>query len=70
MDTTSKIFVAGHRGLVGSAVVQRLEAKGYKNLLLRTRAELDLFDLKAVQHFFQTEKPEYVIDSAAKDRRY
>src|SRR6267142_1441455 len=66
MDKDSKIFVAGHKGLVGSAVVRRLKAKGYNNLLLRTRAELDLFDLQAVKDFFQAEKPEYVIDSAAK----
>jgi GDP-L-fucose synthase len=66
MDKTSKIYVAGHKGLVGSAVVQNLKAKGYTNLILRTRAELDLFDLQAVKDFFQTEKPEYVIDSAAK----
>jgi len=66
MDKTTKIFVAGHRGLVGSAIVRRLEKEGYTNLVLRTRQELDLFDQKAVDAFFQTEKPEYVIDSAAK----
>jgi GDP-L-fucose synthase len=66
MDKNSKIYVAGHRGLVGSAVVSNLEAKGYNNLLLRTRSELDLFDPKATKHFFETEKPEFVIDSAAK----
>lgn len=66
MDKDSKIYVAGHRGLVGSAVVTNLQAKGYKNLLLRTRSELDLSDPRAVMDFFETEKPEYVIDSAAK----
>lgn len=66
MDKNSKIFVAGHKGLVGSAIVRNLQAKGYKNLILRSRAELDLFDLKAVKDFFKNEKPEYVIDSAAK----
>lgn len=66
MDKSTKIFVAGHKGLVGSAVVRKLEAEGYSNLVLRTRAELDLFDQKAVDAFFHEEKPEYVIDSAAK----
>jgi len=66
MDKSSKIYVAGHRGLVGSAIVRDLKAKGYTNLLLRTRTELDLFDLNAVKDFFKTERPEYVIDSAAK----
>lgn len=66
MDKNSRIYVAGHRGLVGSATVHNLQAKGYKNLILKTRAELDLFDPRAVKDFFQTEKPEYVIDSAAK----
>jgi GDP-L-fucose synthase len=66
MDKNTKIFVAGHRGLVGSAIVENLKAKGYNNLILRTRTELDLADRQAVKKFFQTEKPEYVIDSAAK----
>jgi GDP-L-fucose synthase len=66
MDKNSKIFVAGHRGMVGAAVVRNLESKGYQNLILRTRAELDLFDLSAVRDFFQTEKPDCVIDSAAR----
>jgi GDP-L-fucose synthase len=52
--------------MVGAAVVRNLESKGYTNLVLRTRQELDLFDLEAVREFFKTEKPEYVIDSAAK----
>lgn len=66
MDKKSKIFVAGHRGLVGSALVRALEKKGYKNLLLRTRQELDLLNHGAVRAFFQKEKPEYVFLAAAK----
>jgi GDP-L-fucose synthase len=66
MDKATKIFVAGHRGLVGSAIVRKLEGDGYTNLVLRTRDELDLMDQAAVLNFFQTEKPDYVIDSAAK----
>lgn len=66
MDKTTRIFVAGHRGLVGAAIVRRLQADGYTNLVLRTRSELDLMDQAAVRSFFATEKPEYVIDSAAK----
>ena len=66
MDKATKIFVAGHRGLVGSAIVRKLESEGFTNLVLRTREELDLMDQKAVLSFFQTEKPECVIDSAAK----
>jgi len=66
MDKTTKIFVAGHRGLVGSAIVRKLEKEGYENLVLRTRQELDLMDQVAVEAFFESEKPEYVIDSAAK----
>jgi GDP-L-fucose synthase len=66
MDKTTKIFVAGHKGLVGSAIVRKLQDVGYTNLILKTRSELDLFDQKAVQLFFENEKPDYVIDSAAK----
>lgn len=66
MDTSAKIYVAGHRGLVGSAIVRKLQVEGFTNLVLKTRQELDLFDQKAVDHFFQTEKPDYVIDSAAR----
>jgi GDP-L-fucose synthase len=62
----SKIFVAGHRGLVGSALVRRLKAGGYVNLLLRTRQELDLCDAAAVHAYFQQERPDIVIDAAAK----
>ena len=66
MEKTSKIYVAGHRGLVGSAIVRELERKGYTNIIKRTHAELDLLDQKAVNEFFATEKPEYVFLSAAK----
>jgi GDP-L-fucose synthase len=58
--------VAGHRGLVGSAIVGCLEAAGYKHLILRTREELDLLDLPAVRRFFESEKPEYVFVAAAR----
>ncbi len=66
MDKNAKIYVAGHRGLVGSALVRNLQAKGYSNLLLRTHAELDLTDQKAVEAFFSEHKPEYVFLAAAK----
>ena len=66
MNKDAKIYVAGHRGLVGSGIVRSLQQSGYTNLLLRTRAELDLMDQAAVQDFFKTQQPEYVIDSAAK----
>lgn len=66
MKTDARIFVAGHRGLVGSAIVRRLAADGYSRLLLRTRSELDLLDLAAVRGFFEREKPEYVFVAAAK----
>lgn len=66
MQKNSKIFVAGHRGLVGSAIKQKLEDKGYSNLILRTHKELDLTNSHAVKLFFEEEKPEYVILSAAK----
>lgn len=66
MDKSTKIFVAGHKGLVGSAIVRKLQQEGYENLVLRTRQQLDLMDQVAVEAFFESEKPEYVIDSAAK----
>jgi GDP-L-fucose synthase len=66
MNSESRIFVAGHRGLVGSAIVRGLERHGYTNLLLRTRQELDLLDAQTVASFFATEKPEYVFLAAAK----
>ena len=62
----AKIYIAGHRGLVGSAIVKNLESKGYKNLVYKTHKELDLLDLNAVAEFFEKEKPEYVILAAAK----
>jgi GDP-L-fucose synthase len=66
MDKSDKIYVAGHRGLVGSAIVRRLQADGYDNLLLRTSKELDLREQAAVRTFFAEEKPDYVILAAAK----
>lgn len=66
MTVTDKLYVAGHRGLVGSALVRQLEKQGYKNIVARTRAELDLLDLQAVQAFFTSEKPAYVFLAAAK----
>jgi GDP-L-fucose synthase len=66
MHLQSRIFVAGHRGLVGSAIVRRLEKEGYSNLILRTHDELDLEDQRAVADFFQSERPEYVFLAAAK----
>ena len=65
MDKTAKIYVAGHRGLVGSAIWKNLQAKGYTNLVGRTHAELDLLDGVAVRSFFDEERPEYVILAAA-----
>ncbi len=65
MNTDSKIYVAGHRGLVGSAIVRSLEAKGYKNIIVRTHSELDLTDQSAVFDFFEKERPEYVVLAAA-----
>ena len=66
MELNSKIYVAGHRGLVGSAIVRNLEAKGYKNIIFRTHKELDLTNQADVQAFFKEEQPEYVILAAAK----
>jgi len=66
MTKTSKIYIAGHRGLVGSAIVKNLESKGYTNLIYRTHKELDLLNQTAVENFFKEEKPEYVILAAAK----
>jgi len=66
MHKNSKIYIAGHRGLVGSAIVKNLESKGYTNLIYRTHQELDLMNQEAVAHFFETQKPEYVILAAAK----
>lgn len=66
MNKDSKIYVAGHRGLVGSAIVRRLKQAGYTNLVTRTSAELDLRDQTQVNAFFETERPEYVFLAAAK----
>jgi GDP-L-fucose synthase len=65
-DKSARVYVAGHRGLVGSAVVRELRRRGYENLLLRTHAELDLKDAAAVGRFFAAERPEYVVLAAAK----
>ena len=66
MNLDAKIYVAGHRGLVGSAIVRNLEAKGYKNIICRTHKELDLTNQEDVRRFFEEEKPEYVFLAAAK----
>jgi GDP-L-fucose synthase len=66
MERNARIYVAGHRGLVGGALVRRLRARGYGNLLLRTRSELDLTRQEATENFFSEEKPDYVLLAAAK----
>ena len=66
MNLKDKIYIAGHRGLVGSAIFRQLELKGYTNLLMRTHKELDLTNQLQVQTFFEQEKPDYVILAAAK----
>ena len=66
MNLDAKIYVAGHRGMVGSAIVRELQRKGYNNLLLRTHAQLDLCNQSAVNNFFAQERPEYVFLAAAK----
>jgi GDP-L-fucose synthase len=66
MEKSSKIYVAGHKGMVGSAIVRKLTSSGYQNLLLRTSSELDLRNQSAVENFFALEKPEYVFLAAAK----
>ncbi|MDB3972314.1 GDP-L-fucose synthase [Candidatus Thioglobus sp.] len=66
MDLNDKIYIAGHRGLVGSAIVRQLEDRGFTNLLMRTHKELDLTNQVQVQTFFEQEKPDYVILAAAK----
>jgi len=66
VNKTAKIYVSGHSGLAGSAVVRALQRNGYTNLLLRTHAELDLVDQRSVFEFFEREKPEYVFHIAAK----
>jgi len=64
--TSDKIFVAGHRGMVGSAIVRALQKNGFGNLILRTHSQLDLMDASAVAAFFKVEKPDVVIDAAAR----
>jgi GDP-L-fucose synthase len=66
MQTDKKIYVAGHRGLVGGAILRNLQKKGFNNLLTRTSAELDLRNQAAVNDFFESEKPDYVFLAAAK----
>jgi GDP-L-fucose synthase len=66
LEKSAKIYVAGHRGMVGSAIVRNLQSKGYTNIVYRTSKELDLRDYNAVQAFLQEEKPEYVFLAAAK----
>ena len=66
MDKSAKIYIAGHRGMVGSAILRNLQAKGYENFVVRTHSELDLTSQAAVNEFFATEKPDYVFLAAAK----
>ena len=66
MELNSKIYIAGHKGMVGSAILRNLEEKGYKNFLLKTSSELDLKKTQQVDEFFETEKPDYVFLAAAK----
>ncbi len=66
MDKSSKIYVAGHRGMVGSAIIRKLNAEGFNNLIVRNSNELDLRNQEAVSKFFESEKPEYVFMAAAK----
>ncbi len=66
MEKAARIFVAGHRGMVGSAVLRRLQRAGFENILTRTRQELDLMDRAAVRGFFESERPDYVVDAAAR----
>ena len=66
MEKDAKIYVAGHRGMVGSAIVRKLKELGYTNIITRTHAELDLTDQKATREFFEKERPEYVFLAAAK----
>ena len=66
MEKNSKIFVAGHRGLVGSAIVRTLTERGYTNIITATRQEVDLLNQSQVENFFEKETPEYVFDAAAR----
>jgi len=65
-DKQAKIYIAGHRGMVGSALIRALKARGYTNLLTRTSKELDLRNQAAVQAFFEAQKPDYVFLAAAR----
>src|SRR5215218_3908015 len=66
MDRSEKIFVAGHRGLVGSAIMRRLDSLGYENIVVRARSELELTDAGQVRDFFETERPDRVFLAAAR----
>ena len=66
MEKSSRIFVAGHRGLVGSAILRRLQKEGYQNILFRTHETLDLSRQREVEDFFDRERPDYVFMAAAK----
>lgn len=66
MQKEAKIYIAGHRGMVGSALFRRLQAEGFQNFILKTSSELDLRDQQAVMRFFEAEKPEYVFIAAAR----
>ena len=66
MEHGNNIYIAGYRGLVGSALLRALKQRGYRNLLTCTHAELDLTRQEAVEHFFQSERPQYVFLAAAK----
>jgi GDP-L-fucose synthase len=66
MNLTSKIYIAGHRGLVGSALLRKLQEEGYTNIVTRTSKELDIRRQSEVEAFFAAEKPEYVFFAAAK----
>ena len=66
MNKNSKIYVAGHKGMVGSAIVRKLQSEGYAHLVLASSSDLDLRNQQAVEKFFASEKPEYVFLAAAK----
>ena len=66
MDKNEKIFVAGHRGMVGSAILRKLQSEGFTNLVTRSSSELDLRNQQAVREFFEEEQPTYVFLAAAK----
>lgn len=66
IDKNAKIYIAGHRGMVGSAILRRLQRGGYTRLITRTREELDLLEQRAVFDFLDVEKPEYIVMAAAR----